>query len=55
MNYADLENPPEYARDVSNVGHWGVGDVELAINSLETLEGAKAFIRRSFEESKSTL
>ncbi len=53
LNYADLENPPEYARDVSNVGHWGVGDVEVAVNSLGTIEGAKAFIRRSFEESKS--
>lgn len=52
LNYSDLENPPEYARDVSNVGHWGVGDVELAANSLETLEGAKAFVRRSFEASK---
>jgi predicted transport protein len=52
LNYAGLENPPEYARDVSNVGHWGVGDVELAANNLETLEGAKAFVRRSFGESK---
>ena len=26
-----LTNPPEFARDVSAVGHYGVGDVELAI------------------------
>ncbi|MCK4547364.1 MAG: type I restriction enzyme HsdR N-terminal domain-containing protein [Candidatus Eisenbacteria sp.] len=38
-----------YARDVSSIGHWGVGDVELAIDSLERLGDAKQFIQASFE------
>ncbi len=50
LNYSRLENPPEYVRDVSNIGHWGVGDVELAIDSIEKLNVAKSFIRQSFEE-----
>ncbi len=52
LNYTDLENPPEYVRDVSNVGHWGVGDVESAIDSLERFQSAKVLIQKSFEENR---
>lgn len=52
LNYSDLEAPPEYARDVSSIGHWGVGDVELAIDSLDRFQGAKVLIQKSFEENK---
>lgn len=51
LNYSDLENPPEYVRDVSKVGHWGVGDVEVAIDSLQRFQEAKKFIQKSFEEN----
>ncbi len=40
-----------FARDVSNVGHWGVGDVELAVNSLERLKDAESFIHESFDNA----
>ena len=52
LNYARLENPPDHVRDVSNIGHWGVGDVELAINSFERLQEAKSLIRQSFEGNR---
>ncbi|SRR5579885_379996 len=52
LNYLRLKSPPDYVRDVSNIGHWGVGDVEIGIDSLEKLEVAKSFIRQSFEENK---
>ena len=35
LNYSDLESPPEYVCDVLNIGHWGVGDAELAIDSIQ--------------------
>ncbi len=38
-----------FARDVSRIGHWGVGDVELAVNSADRLRDAEAFVRKSFE------
>jgi len=53
LNYSDLGAPPQYVRDVSNIRHCGVGDVELAINSLERLQDASVFVQESFEESKS--
>jgi len=52
LKYSDLESPPEYVRDVSNIGHWGVGDVEFAIDSLERFQSAKGLIQKSFEENR---
>lgn len=44
-----LINPPDFARDVSTIGHWGVGDVELAITNLQQFREAEAIIRQCFE------
>jgi len=44
-----LDPSESFARDVSKIGHWGVGDVELAIDSLERLRAAQKFVRESFE------
>ena len=52
LKYSDLESPPEYARDVSNIGHWGVGNLELGIDNLERFQNAKALIQKSFEENR---
>jgi predicted transport protein len=52
LNYSRLENPPDFVRDVSKIGHWGVGDVEIGVDSLEKLQISKSFIRQSFEENK---
>ena len=54
LKYARLARPPSFARDVSNVGHWGVGDVELAITEKGQLEEACGLIRQSFESSVRT-
>jgi capsular exopolysaccharide synthesis family protein len=51
LNYSDLTNPPQYVRDVSNIGHSGVGDVELAIDSLERFQNARVFVQKSLEVS----
>ncbi len=40
-----------YARDVSAIGHWGGGNVELAIDSLERLRDAEPLIRMSFDDT----
>jgi predicted transport protein len=52
LKYSDLDNPPDYVRDVSNVGHWGTGDVEVNIANAAALEGSKRIIKKSFEENK---
>ena len=49
INPRSLDPSIPFARDVSKIGHWGSGDVELAVNSLDRLEDAESFIRNSFE------
>jgi predicted transport protein len=39
---------PSIARDVSKVGHWGTGDLELRIGSSEDLELALPLIRSAY-------
>ena len=40
---------PENGRDVSNIGHYGTGDLELTINNLEEMEDSKEYIKNAFE------
>ena len=46
-----LTNPPHFARDVSAIGHWGVGDVELAVTNLQQFREAEGLIRQCFQET----
>ncbi|QBY56063.1 DUF5655 domain-containing protein [Cupriavidus oxalaticus] len=39
-----------FSRDVSQVGHWGTGDLELTLYRLADLERAKPLIERSYAE-----
>lgn len=49
QKYSQLEDPPAFARDVSNIGHWGNGDLELRITSQADMEEAARCIRQSFD------
>ena len=49
LKYAHLENPPAFARDVSNIGHYGVGNLQLAITNMAQLEAATPLIRQSLD------
>jgi predicted transport protein len=51
LKYTELHDPPVFARDVSNVGHWGVGDLELQITNADQLAKATALVRQSFEST----
>lgn len=52
LDPAGIRDGPSFARDVSRIGHWGVGDVELAIDSMQRLREAERLIRASFERAK---
>jgi hypothetical protein len=49
INPKTIDPSHSFVRDVSKIGHWGVGDVELAINSLERLRDAETYVKKSFE------
>ncbi|MBC8798342.1 DUF5655 domain-containing protein [Shewanella algae] len=40
-----------FSRDVSEIGHWGTGDLELTIRTVDDLEKAKPLIKRAAEEN----
>ncbi len=42
---------PGFTRDVSNVGHYGTGDLEITLAKPKDLERAMPLIKRSYEES----
>lgn len=48
LKYSRLDNPPSFARDVSNIGHWGSGDIELRISNLSEIPEAISLIKQSF-------
>lgn len=45
----DIVSPPGFARDVSQIGHWGLGDVELRVSNQTEFEEASRIIRQSFD------
>lgn len=40
-----------FSRDVSQVGHWGTGDVELCLRNSPDLERARTLLERSYAEN----
>jgi len=42
---------PGFTRDVSNIGHYGTGDLEITLSTPDDLERAKPLIKRSYDES----
>lgn len=44
------KGPPKISRDVTSVGHFGTGDLEITLTSLEDLEQAKPFIEKAYEQ-----
>ncbi len=51
LDPATVELIDGFTRDVTNVGHWGTGDLEISIKSLADLERAKPLLIRSYDET----
>lgn len=44
------EGPAGISRDVSTLGHFGTGDIEVTLRSLGDLESSKPWIQKAYEE-----
>jgi predicted transport protein len=42
---------PGFTRDVSNIGHFGTGDLEITLSKPQDLERAMPLIKHSYENS----
>jgi predicted transport protein len=51
INPTEVQLEPGFTRDVSNVGHFGTGDLEITLSKPEDLERAKPLIQLSYEAS----
>jgi predicted transport protein len=50
LNPKSFKGLPRNARDVSDIGHYGTGNFELIVDSVEQMEQAKALIKQAFDE-----
>ena len=54
MGFAEIRDPMELCRNVSNVGHWGNGAVEVPISNLDQLPYVMGLVRQSLEKQLGT-
>lgn len=50
MKFTDLDDPRRICKDITNIGRWGNGDVEVGLSSLDDLPYIMSLIRQSFEK-----
>ena len=46
---AELDDPRGLCRDISNIGRWGNGDVEVGLSSLDELPYVMGLIRQALD------
>jgi uncharacterized protein with ParB-like and HNH nuclease domain/predicted transport protein len=49
LPFHELHDPKRFARDITNLGRWGNGDVEVSLSSLDELPYVMGLVRQSFE------
>ena len=50
MKFADVIDPKGICRDITGVGRWGNGDVEVALDSLDGLDDVMEIIEQAFRQ-----
>jgi len=55
MRFDEVEDPKGLCRDVTNLGRWGNGDVEVGLSSLDQLDDVMVLIRQAFEKHSEEL
>ncbi|CDS51078.1 hypothetical protein [Polaromonas sp. CG9_12] len=49
LTFAEINDPKGLCKDVTNLGRWGNGDVEVGLKSLDELPYIMGLVRQSFE------
>ena len=50
MRFHEIDDPRGVCRDVTGLGRWGNGDVEVGLSSLEELPYVMSLVRQSFDK-----
>jgi len=49
MTFAEIIDPRRLCKDVTNLGRWGNGDVEVGLSSIDELPYIMGLVRQSYE------
>lgn len=49
LSIDDIEDPKGLCRDISNIGRWGNGDVEIGLSTVDELPYVMGLVRQSFD------
>lgn len=55
MGFEEIQDPKGLCRDVSNLGHWGNGDVEVSFSSLAQIDDVMFLVRQAFNKYNEVL
>jgi predicted transport protein len=50
LDFAEINDPKGLCKDVTGIGRWGNGDVEVGLSSVEELPYIMGLVRQSFEK-----
>ena len=50
IEFSEISDPKGIAKDVTNLGRWGNGDVEVGLSTLDELPYALGLVRQAFEK-----
>ena len=50
LQFHELHDPHKFAKDVTNLGRWGNGDVEVGLSKQEELPYVMALVRQAYEK-----
>lgn len=50
LPYGELDDPKNLTKNVSNTGHWGNGDYEIAVESTQYLEYVMSLIKQAIKD-----
>lgn len=55
MTFVDINDPKKMCKDLSAVGHWGNGDVEVKLSNIEEIPYIIGLVRQAFDKQQGEL
>lgn len=52
INFDEVDDPRGLCRDVTNVGRWGTGNVEVRLRQAEDIPYILSLVRQAFEKQR---
>ena len=52
MPFSEIHDPKGICKDVTNLGRWGNGDIEVGVSNVNEIEDAMYLIQQSFSKHR---